>query len=151
MSNAEWSTPQEFFDRLNHEFRFNLDPCATDKNAKCTHYFTKADNGLTQPWDGIVFVNPPYGHTIIQWTAKAQREAQRGATVVMLLPARTDTRWWHDHIIPSANEIRFIRGRLYFTDQAGNTGRSPFPSVVVVFHARSPLPRLTSMNARRKR
>ena len=132
---SEWSTPQAFFDKLDAEFHFGLDPCATPQNAKCKKFFTEEDNGLVQDWSGYgaVFVNPPYGRTIAQWTAKAIHEARRGVIVVMLLPARTDTRWWHDHIMARATEIRFIRNRLYFTDQNGKRGRSPMPSAVVVF------------------
>jgi len=128
----EWATPQEFFDKLDTEFHFNLDPCATSKNAKCSRYFTQADDGLARDWDGSrVFVNPPYGHEISKWVRKSWEESQRGCLVVMLIPARTDTRYWHDYVM-KADEIRFIRGRLYF-NVGERTGRAPFPSAVVVF------------------
>lgn len=134
-ASAEWETPQWLFDKLDAEFHFGLDPCATAENAKCERFFTKEEDGLTQSWaaHGAVFVNPPYGRQIYKWVTKACQQAARvGITVVMLLPARTDTRWWHDHVM-AASEIRFIKRRLYFTDQDGNTGRVPFPSAVVVF------------------
>ena len=124
----EWSTPQAFFDKLNDEFSFTLDPCANDTNYKCKKYFTKTKNGLLQNWDDeIVFCNPPYGREIGKWVKKA---AESKATVVMLLPARTDTKWFHDYIYEKA-EIRFIKGRLKF-GEAQNS--APFPSMVVIFY-----------------
>ena len=124
----EWSTPQHFFDKLNEEFSFTLDPCANDTNHKCKKYFTKMENGLLQDWDDeIVFCNPPYGREIGKWVKKA---AESKATVVMLLPARTDTKWFHDYIYEKA-EIRFIKGRLKF-GEAQNS--APFPSMVVIFY-----------------
>ena len=127
----EWATPQAFFDTLNAEFGFVQDVCATPENAKCQSYFTKADNGLERHWrtDGPVFMNPPYGRAIAGWVHKAASEAARGCTVVALLPARTDTRWWHDYCA-MADEIRFLRGRLKFGDAKSN---APFPSVVVIW------------------
>lgn len=124
----EWATPQDFFDALHKEFRFNLDPCADKKNAKCERFFTKKDNGLAQSWKGArVFCNPPYGRVIGDWVKKC---ATGGATVtVALLPARTDTRWFHDYIYGKA-EIRFVRGRLKF---GGHKNSAPFPSMVVVW------------------
>lgn len=124
----EWSTPQDFFDRLNEEFGFELDVCATPENAKCPRYFTKSENGLLQKWEGICWMNPPYGREIRQWVKKAYESALGGATVVCLLPARTDTSWWHDYCMKG--EIRFIRGRLKFGDAREN---APFPSAVVIF------------------
>ena len=124
----EWSTPQDFFDKLNDEFSFTLDPCANDTNYKCKKYFTKTKNGLLQNWDDeIVFCNPPYGREIGKWVKKA---AESKATVVMLLPARTDTKWFHDYIYEKA-EIRFIKGRLKF---GGAQNSAPFPSMVVIFY-----------------
>ena len=124
----EWSTPQDVFDKLNGEFSFTLDPCANDTNHKCKKYFTKTENGLLQDWDDeIVFCNPPYGREIGKWVKKA---AESKATVVMLLPARTDTKWFHDYIYEKA-EIRFIKGRLKF-GEAQNS--APFPSMVVIFY-----------------
>lgn len=128
-ASMEWETPQEFFDRLDAEFHFDLDVCATAENAKCARYFTPEEDGLAQEWGGTCFMNPPYGREIGKWVRKAYEEAQKGATVVCLLPARTDTAWWHDYVM-RAVEIRFIRGRLRF---GGAANGAPFPSAVVVF------------------
>lgn len=124
-----WETPQDFFDRLNEEFHFDLDVCALPENAKCERYFTPEMDGLSQPWKGVCWCNPPYGREIGAWVQKASYEATVGQTVVMLLPARTDTRWFHDWIYGKA-EIFFIRGRLKF---GGCKNSAPFPSMVVVF------------------
>lgn len=123
-----WATPQDFFDKLDEEFGFDLDVCATPENAKCAHYFTELDDGLTQRWHGTVWMNPPYGRKIGEWVRKAQESAREGATVVCLVPARTDTRWWHDHVM--VGEIRFVRGRLKF---GGAKFNAPFPCAVVIF------------------
>lgn len=126
----EWSTPQNIYSSLNTEFGFNLDPCATNENHKCERYFTKEQNGLLQNWGGCtVFCNPPYSK-IAKWVEKAYREAQQdNTTVVLLIPARTDTRYFHDFIM-HRSEIRFIRGRLKFS---GHENSAPFPSMVVIF------------------
>lgn len=125
----EWATPQAFFDELNDEFEFTLDPCATPNNAKCPRYFTKEQNGLLQSWQGErVFCNPPYGKEIGKWVEKCYREASEGAMVVMLIPARTDTKYFHEYIYKK-HETRFIKGRLKFND-CGKP--APFPSMVVV-------------------
>ena len=126
-----WATPQDFFDKLNAEFHFDLDVCADEINHKCDKYYTKEQDGLTMPWKGIVWCNPPYGREIGQWVRKALFASVNGATVVMLIPARTDTKWFHDYIYKRDNvEIRFVKGRLKF----GNSKNSaPFPSMVVVF------------------
>ena len=124
-----WATPQDTFDALAAEFGpFDLDVCATPENAKCPHYYTREDDGLAQPWTGRCFMNPPYGRTIGQWMKKAYEESQRGALVVCLVPARTDTAWWHDYAMKG--QIRFLRGRLKF---GGSANSAPFPSAVVVF------------------
>ena len=125
-----WSTPQDLFDQLNEEFDFNLDPCASANNAKCAQYFTKEQDGLKQNWGQRVFCNPPYGRGIGKWVEKCSEEAKKDNTLcVMLLPARTDTRWFHDFIYNKA-EVRFLKGRLKF----GNSKNSaPFPSMVVIF------------------
>lgn len=127
---AEWATPQAFFDELNKEFDFTLDPCATPQNAKCARYFTKEIDGLSQSWSGEkVFCNPPYGRDISKWVAKAYTETLSGAKiVVMLIPARTDTAYFHDYIYKK-HEVRFIRGRLHFNE---SKNAAPFPSMVVV-------------------
>lgn len=124
-----WETPQDLFDKLNAEFHFDLDVCALPENAKCEKYYTPEDDGLLQPWNGVCWCNPPYGRTIGKWIQKAYETFAGGGTVVMLLPARTDTKWFHEYIYNKA-EIRFIKGRLKF----GNSKNSaPFPSMVVVF------------------
>lgn len=123
-----WATPQEFFDKYDKIFNFTLDPCATSENAKCAAYFTKEDNGLEQQWKGTVWMNPPYGREIIKWMKKAYESSIQGATVVCLVPARTDTKWWHDYAMKG--EIEFIRGRLKFGDSKNS---APFPSAVVIF------------------
>lgn len=123
-----WATPQDTFDALNEEFQFNTDVCANADNAKCKHFYTVEDDGLSQPWIGSCWMNPPYGRTIKAWMRKAHEESQKGATVVCLVPARTDTAWWHDYAVKG--EVRFIRGRLKF---GGHKNSAPFPSAVVVF------------------
>lgn len=117
------------FDELNEEFAFETDVCAIPENAKCARYFTPDDDGLVQEWEGVCWCNPPYGREIGKWVQKAAESAENGATVVMLLPARTDTRWFHRYIY-GMREIRFIAGRLKF---GGSKNSAPFPSMVVVF------------------
>ena len=124
-----WETPQDLFDKLNNEFHFTLDVCATPENAKCDSFYTKEQDGLSQPWKGVVWCNPPYGKQIGSWVRRGFFASLSGNTVVMLLPARTDTRWFHEYIYGKA-EIRFIRGRLKF---GGSKNSAPFPSMVVVF------------------
>lgn len=126
-----WETPQPFFDELDREFQFNLDACALPENAKCSNYYTPEQDGLVQPWYGTVWCNPPYGRSVWQWVDKAQREVTVGGaeTVVMLLPSRTDTIWFHKYLYNKNNvELRFVKGRLHF----GSADRSPFPSLVAV-------------------
>jgi len=127
-ASGEWETPQDLFDELDTEFVFTLDVCATHQNAKCQQYFTRNDNALLQDWQGICWMNPPYGRQIGKWLQKAYESAQAGATVVCLIPSRTDTRWWHDYVMQG--EIRFIKGRLRFS---GAQNSAPFPSAIVVF------------------
>jgi phage N-6-adenine-methyltransferase len=124
----DWATPPHVFRELDAEFGFDLDVCASATNARCVRYFTRDDDGLAQEWRGVCWMNPPYGETIGQWMEKAYYAAQAGATVVCLVPARTDTGWWHDWA--TRGEIRFIRGRLKFGDA---TVGAPFPSAVVVY------------------
>ena len=130
----DWETPQDFFDELNKEFHFTLDPCATKTTAKCEKYFTKEDNGLRQDWGGYtVFCNPPYGTETKHWVKKCSDESKKSnITVVMLMPARTDTIYFHNYIYNKA-EIRFIKGRLKFRGKQKGSGSAPFPSMVVIF------------------
>lgn len=124
----EWATPPEVFDYWNKLYKFNLDVCATADNAKCAKYFTKSQDGLLQDWVGNCWMNPPYGREISKWIKKAYDSSRKGATVVCLIPSRTDTAWWHDYVM--RGEVKFIRGRLKFS---GSTNAAPFPSAVVVF------------------
>jgi len=131
---GKWSTPQEFFDKLNWRFGpFSLDPCASETNNKCEKYFTETVSGLGEDWGGhTVFCNPPYDN-MKDWAKKCYEEAQKAnTTVVLLCPARTDTRYAHDFIF-KANEIYFIKGRLKFGDSKNS---APFPSMIAVFHGR---------------
>jgi phage N-6-adenine-methyltransferase len=127
----EWETPQDFFNVLHAEFGFDLDVCAFPWSAKCERYFAPEDDGLAQDWSGVCWMNPPYGEAIVKWVAKAHESAQNGATVVCLVPARTDTGWWWDYC--RKHEIRFLRGRLKF---GGSATSAPFPSAVVVMGRR---------------
>jgi phage N-6-adenine-methyltransferase len=123
-----WATPQSYFDRLNRIYRFGTDVCATPENAKCEKFYTEAMNGLEQKWEGVCWMNPPYGREIGEWMRKAYESSLEGAVVVCLVPARTDTAWWHDYAMKG--QIEFIRGRLKF-GTAKNS--APFPSALVVF------------------
>lgn len=143
---VEHETPGDFFKKLNNEFHFTTDVCALPENAKCEHYYTTAKgmeyeclwpgkpelDGLNRDWSGVCWMNPPYGDEISKWVRKARNESAkfRGATVVSLLPARTDTKWWHEWIYERGYEVRFIKGRLKFS---GHKNSAPFPSAVVIF------------------
>lgn len=124
----DWGTPQELFDRLNQEFHFALDVCALPENAKCKRFSSPLEDGLLQKWSGVCWMNPPYGREIEKWMQKTLQESERGATVVCLVPARTDTEWWHKYALNG--EIRFIRGRVTFQ---GAEAIAPFPSAIVIF------------------
>ena len=131
-ASGDWATPQDFFDKLNEEFHFTLDPCADDLNHKCDKFYTKEEDGLKQDWSGeVVFCNPPYGKDVPRWVKKCFNEVYAGTCkcAVMLLPARTDTRWFHDYIYQRA-ELRFVKGRLKFGESKTS---APFPSMIVVF------------------
>ncbi len=130
-----WETPQEFFDELNKEFNFTLDPCATKETAKYKKYYTEKDDGLSKDWSGeVVFCNPPYGTAIKHWVKKCSEEGKKkNTTVVMLIPARTDTIYFHEYIYHKA-EIRFIKGRLKFGGKQKGSGSAPFPSMLVIFN-----------------
>ena len=124
-----WETPQNLFDELNSEFHFDIDVCALSENAKCGRYYTPEQDGLSQPWIGNCWCNPPYGREVGQWVRRAFLASVSGSTVVMLLPARTDTKWFHEYIYNKV-EVRFLKGRLKF----GNSKNSaPFPSMIVIF------------------
>ena len=127
-----WATPQNFFDELDKEFHFTLDPCATPENAKCKKYYTVKEDGLKQDWQGeTVFCNPPYGKAIKNWVKKCYEESRKPNTkVVMLIPVRTDTKYFHEYIYKKAKEIRFVKGRLKF---GCSKNSAPFPSMVVIF------------------
>ena len=128
---SEWETPQDFYDQLNEEFHFTLDPAASDDNHKCEKYYTKDQDGLIQNWTNeTVFCNPPYGRQVGEWVKKGYETAKKSnKPVVMLLPVRTDTRWFHDYIYKKT-EVRFIKGRLKFGDSKNS---APFPSMVVIW------------------
>jgi phage N-6-adenine-methyltransferase len=132
----KWSTPQDFYDILNEEFNFTLDPACSQGSAKCETYFTPVDDGLKQSWEGhTIFLNPPYGREIGDWMLKAAKESElHGVTVVCLVPSRTDTVWWHSSVFEYNADVRFVKGRLKF----GNAVNSaPFPSAVVIFSPES--------------
>lgn len=126
----DWETPWELFEELHREFGFTLDVCAEEHNTKLGNYFSPEDDGLSQDWSGnTCWMNPPYGREIGKWVEKSHSEAQKGVTVVALLPARTDTRWFHNFIYKQA-EIRFLKGRIKFV---GAKNSAPFPSMIVVW------------------
>lgn len=143
----EWETPQDLFDKLNTKYHFTLDPCCTHENAKCDKYYTQKENGLLQDWSGeIVFCNPPYGREIGKWVEKAYREAINGTKIVMLIPARVDTKWFHQYLYNKEEQgirVEFIKGRLKFINRTlpswredGNFKASPatFPSMLIYFN-----------------
>ncbi len=124
-----WETPQELFDQLNEKWHFDIDLCAVSENAKCSKYYDPETDSLLQKWEGICWMNPPYGREIKKWIKKAYEAAKNGeATVVCLVPSRTDTIWWHSYCLKA--EIEFIKGRLKFGD---SKNPAPFPSAIVVF------------------
>jgi phage N-6-adenine-methyltransferase len=128
----KWATPQEFFDKYNEQYQFTLDVCATEDNAKCSKFFTEEQDGLSQEWSGTCWMNPPYGRQISKWMEKAYESSLNGATVVCLVPSRTDTKWWHTYAMKG--DIEFIKGRLKF---GGAKHSAPFPSAVVIFKGKT--------------
>lgn len=129
--NENWGTPQDLYDQENAKYQFTLDPCSDHDNHKCNKYYTKEDDGLQQDWSKErVFMNPPYGRVIKHWVKKAYEEAVKGALVVCLLPARTDTKWFHQYC--KQGGITFLEGRLKFVLE-GKDNPAPFPSMIVVF------------------
>lgn len=129
--NMNWETPQDLFNKLNEEFHFDLDVCATLETTKCPNFFSPEVDGLKQSWNGFTcWMNPPYGTEIGKWLKKAHEESNRhGITVVCLIPSRTDTSYWHHHVM-QAKEIRVIKGRVRFVGAKEN---APFPCAIVVF------------------
>jgi len=135
-SKDDWATPPEFFKIYNNLFDFELDVCASERNAKCASFYTLADDGLAQTWaPRRCWMNPPYGRTIGQWMKKAYEESLKGALVVCLVPSRTDTAWWHNYAVKGL--VEFVRGRLKF---GGHRNSAPFPSAVVIFRPPRILP-----------
>lgn len=129
---TDWATPPEIFQPINQVFNFTLDVCATAENTTCTKFFSPENDGLTQSWAGeICWMNPPYGTAIGGWVQKAAEEAVKGATVVALLPARTDTKWWHSYVM-KAEAIWLVKGRIRFV---GAKASAPFPSAVALFNS----------------
>jgi len=129
---VEWSTPDNIYQPLNSEFKFTLDVCATADNAKCSKYYTKEQDGLAQQWDGICWMNPPYGREMVKWLKKALAESYRGVTTVCLIPARTNTVWFHELCFEQA-EVRFIKGRPKFGDADHGL---PFPLAIIIYRPR---------------
>ena len=124
-----WETPQEFFNKYHAIYNFKTDVCAIPENTKCDVFYSPEKDGLKQIWEGACWMNPPYGREIGAWMKKAYESSLQGAMVVCLVPARTDTKWWHDYAIKG--EIEFIRGRLKFGKSKNS---APFPSALVVFN-----------------
>lgn len=144
----EWATPQDLFDKLNEEFHFSLDPCATHENKKCSTYYTLDDDGLTKDWTGhSVFMNPPYGGHTKEWIEKAWGESLKGCVVVCLIVASPDRSYWQDIIFPYASQIRFLRGRLKF---GGVKNSAPFASAIVIFDKSTPFERFRDYGYRVK-
>lgn len=132
----EWETPPDLFKKLDEEFHFTVDAASTDGNALCAKHWTKETDGLKQDWSGeTVWCNPPYGRETVKWVRKAEEEAAKGATVVMLIPCRPDVSYFHDYIL-GKTEVRFLRGRLHFRQGGVPSHRSPFPSMLVIWRGK---------------
>ena len=145
----ELGTPHEFFERLDDEFHFTLDPCASPSNHKCENYFTEEVNGLEQDWSNdVVWMNPPFGNNLKDWVKKAYNEAQNGAVVVSLIPVRSNTNWWHSYCM-KAKEIRLIRGRIKFIANNGEpySHGLPYPLALVIFQQGDHSPIFTSYDS----
>lgn len=131
----DWETPQYLFDELHKKHNFTLDAAATERNTKLPNYYTVEDNALTQKWEGRVFCNPPYGREIKHWVKKAYEESLKphNEKVIMLIPSRTDTSYWHEYVFEKAKDIEFLRGRLKF-EVSGKSGQpAPFPSAIITY------------------
>lgn len=133
----EWATPQALFDKLNQSYKFTLDPCATAQTAKCSKYFTLEDDGLSKSWaNENVFINPPYSN-VAGWVEKAYKESlENNATCVLLIPSRTDTKWFHRFCM-QADVVQFVKGRVKFENGSGKPNSAPFPSMIVVFDGKN--------------
>jgi site-specific DNA-methyltransferase (adenine-specific) len=133
----EWATPQKLFDKLNSSYNFTLDPCATAETAKCTKFYTQQDDGLSKSWaNESVFINPPYSN-VAGWVEKAYKESvECGATCVLLIPARTDTKWFHRYCM-QADAIQFVKARVKFENGSSKPNSAPFPSMIVVFDGKN--------------
>jgi site-specific DNA-methyltransferase (adenine-specific) len=130
-----WETPQDFFNKLDDEFNFSWDLAASSQNAKCEQYIDKSANSLSIDWSklsGNLYLNPPYGREIKKWVKKASETSLKDNYLVMLIPARTDTSYWHDYIFGKA-EIKFLRGRLRFEIDGISGDSAPFPSAVIIY------------------
>ena len=139
----EWETPWSLFYKLDAEFHFTIDVCATQQNAKCLEFYTKEDDGLKQEWKGVCWMNPPYGRELPKWIEKAYKECKfSNVTTVCLIPVRSDTKWWHQYVM-KAHEVRLIEGRVKF----GGKDAAPFPSCLVVFHGTEPRPTVPIFSA----
>lgn len=126
-SNMNWETPLDLFEKINAVYNFDLDVCAVKETAKCDRYFTPEIDGLLQEWDGVCWMNPPYGREQVKWINKA---SESKCTIVCLIPARPDTKVWHNIIFEKASAVCFLKGRLKF---GGSKDSAPFPSAIVVF------------------
>ena len=126
---------KKFFNELHEKYNFTLDVASNDNNAKLENYFTKGDDGLKKEWKGRVFCNPPYGREIKHWVEKAYNESKKdyNELIVLLIPARTDTTYWHDYIFNKASEIIFLKGRLKFEINGKSTNPAPFPSALIIY------------------
>lgn len=126
----EYETPQPLFDEWDAQFNFTLDVAASSSNAKCSCYYTEEDDAMAQTWTGRCWMNPPYGYSIHKWVKKAHDSARdNNALVCCLLPARTETRWFHDYCVNG--EVTFLKGRVQFSGIGIN---APFPNMIVVFY-----------------
>jgi phage N-6-adenine-methyltransferase len=126
---VNWATPQHLYEQLNNEFHFEIDAAADSTNAKCAIYFDEQTDGLKQEWNRNTWINPPYGRVIYDWVKRAYEQSNKhGVTIALLIPSRTDTKWFHDYALKG--EVRFLRGRLKF---GNSTTSAPFPSIVVIF------------------
>lgn len=130
----DWETPQKYFNELHEKYNFTIDVATNGSNAKTENFYTEEDNALIQNWHGRVFCNPPYGRELKRWVKKAYEESQKdhNELIVLLIPARTDTTYWHEYIFDKA-EIHFLKGRLKFEVNGKATNPAPFPSALIIY------------------